>query len=410
MSRRPTGAKPRLLFAWELGANYGHATNLVEVIREIGDKAHVLVAAKDPVTFRRIAPGLDVDLLPAPVAEQKPPGPDDLGRSYSDDLRHCGWSDPLELAALTESWGALIRLAKPDLIVGQAAPTALLAARGMDVKTAVFGSGYDCPPPTTPMPAFFYWTERANEGLAEKEARVVDTANRALLATGRPPLEAFADILRDAVLFLSSFPEIEAYAPRARFHDREPEYYGRTATTDVGLAPEWRAGAKHRVFAYVRGANPPGRAAVEACAALPPEWDAIVVAPGLDAAAQREFARPHLRILTEPARLDAVLQDCDVGVGHGSNGVASVYVAAGIPQVCLPLHAEQVMCARAVATHGLALGLVGRYGAKEIGEAIQRAVDLPDLKTKAEAVAARLRQADLLRPGERIAKGLFGLV
>ncbi|MEQ9121221.1 MAG: hypothetical protein RIM80_01455, partial [Alphaproteobacteria bacterium] len=275
---------------------------------------------------------------------------------------------------------------------------------------AVLCTGAYCPPPTSPMPAFFYWTERASDGLAEKEARVVETANRALRATGRPPDETFADIIRDAALFLSSYPEIEAYAPRAQFHDREPEYYGRTATTDVGLAPAWRAGAKHRVFGYVRGNNPPGRAAVEACAALPPYWDAIVVAPGLDAAAQKELARPHLRILTEPARLDTVLRDCDVGVSHGSNGVASVYVAAGIPQVCLPLHAEQVMCARAVATNGLALGLVGRYGAKEIGEAIQRTVDLPHLKTKAESVARRLRQADLLRPGERIGKGLLGLI
>ena len=40
--------KPRILFAWELGANLGHATVIMKVAAALADCADLFIAARDP--------------------------------------------------------------------------------------------------------------------------------------------------------------------------------------------------------------------------------------------------------------------------------------------------------------------------------------------------------------------------
>lgn len=401
--------RPRILFAWEAGGNFGHAAKIIAVADALGDRAETIVAAKDPTVFREIAPDQSLAILPAPVA---PPRPVDRpGVSFADDLRHIGWDKPRALAALVSSWSTLIDLVEPDLVTTQAAPTALLACRGTKRPLASFGSGYDCPPRTSPAPPFFFWTEGAEAETATREAAILDTANAALALLGRPPLNAVSDIFEGVEHIVASFPEIDAYAPRNRFEPIEDnDYIGKLFVVDAGTKFDWRAGADVRCLMYVRPDHASGRAAVQAAAALPENWDVVVAAPGLSDADAATYARPHLRLIDGPVRLDRLLPDCDVGVNHGSNGIAGAFVSAGAPQVCLPTHAEQVMTSRALAIHGLALGLLGSYGADQIKDAILKAVSLPNLRQNARLTAARLDARDQLRPAERIAERLLAAV
>lgn len=406
-----TGVPPHILFAWELGANFGHASNVAEVARELQGRARLTVVAKDPVSFRQIAPDLDVDLLPAPRSQpQPPPAADDRALSYSDDLRQVGWRDARDLAALIESWDAIFRLTRPDAIALQAAPTAGLTALGHDAKTAMFGYGYDLPPRTDPLPALFHWTDQTNVDLAAREARVTATANQALAALGRKPIERFRDVLAVDKYLIGCFPEIDPYAPRMQFETERPVYYGQLSTVDIGHEVAWRDGAAHRLFAYLRPAHGVAKLGIEALQSLPADWDCIVSVPGLPTRMYESFARPHLRLFDGPVRLDRLLGDCHVALTHGGGGTLAAFVAAGVPQVCLPTQAEQVMAARALATHGLSLGLVGKFGAKDVRDAIVRVASLPQMRQKARAVAKTLKRDNLLNPGKRIAAELLRLV
>lgn len=403
--------KPKILFAWELGANFGHASNVAEVASGLGDRADVTVAAKAPVDFRRIAPDLDVTLLPAPAGRVRPPqAPADNGLNFADDLRHVGWEDARDLAALLESWRALIRLVKPDLVAAQAAPTAVLAARSLGLPTAMFGYSYDCPPRTTPLPPFYFWAKEAIAGVGAREAAVTATANTALAAAGAAPIESFAALYRECAYLIGSFEEIDAYAPRGQFESERPRYFGQLTTTSVGQTASWREGGTQRLFAYLQPANASTKLALEAFAALPPNWDVIAAVPGLPPGIAQQYSKAHVRLLDGPARLDRLLPDCDIGVSHGSSGMAAVYLAAGLPQVCLPSHAEQVMSTRTLGVAGLSIGLAGRYGAANVRAAILRAAAQPDMRKRCRAVAKRLGRDDLLRPGARIADALLRLV
>jgi len=412
----PARARPRILFAWEVGANLGHAAKIARVVAGLAGRAEAVVAAKDPAAFRQIAPEADVVLLPAPAARpQRPPaGPLSPALSYPDDVSQAGWADPAELAALAEAWRGLIGFVAPDALACQAAPTALLAARGRGLRTMMFGTGYDTPPRAVPMPPFQFWTPGVEAPAAAREAAVVAAANRALARIGGPPLDAFADLLRTDAYMLATAPELDHYGPRDRFEAGAGDYVGPLVETSAGAALDWRPDAAIRAFAYVRAPHPAAKAAVEALASAPADWDVIVAAPGIAAAIGREaaarLARPGFRLVDGPVRLDRLLPACDVGVSHGSSGVAAAFVAAGAPQLCLPTHMEQVMCARAIAANRLGLGLIGGFGAEQILDGVRQAARLPKLRQSAQALASRLRSEDMLRPGERIAERLLDLV
>lgn len=406
-----TDDRPHILFAWELGANYGHAANIAEVGRRLVDRARVTVVAKDPVSFRQIAPDLDATLLQAPRAQTRPPpAPDDLGVSYADDLRHVGWDSVGELAALAETWDGLIGMARPDLVAIQAAPTAALACRGHGVKRAFFGYGYDVPPRIDPLPPFFHWSDHSTDAVAAKEATILETANAALTRLGKPTMAQFRELFEADGYLIGSFPEIDPYAPRAQFGDDRPTYYGQLATTSIGQELDWREDSGKRLFAYLRPAHEATKLALEALPRLPPEWDCILSIPGLPADILAKASRPNIRIVDGPARLDRLLKDCDICMSHSGNGLVAAFLAAGVPQVLLPTQAEQVMTARALAQNQLSIGLVGQFGAPDILNAIQRIAGLPQMRQKARAVAKRLKRDNLLEPDKRIAQALFRLI
>ncbi len=395
--------KPRLLFAWELGARFGHAAKIEGVARALGRRAEITVAARHPAAIRALAPDLKLRLLPAPQAAPERRAPP---VTYSEALLSAGWADPAGLAALVEAWESLFALARPDLVVCQAAPTALLAARASSRPAAMIGGGFDAPPRGRPMPPFYFWRPEFSETAAAREAPAVEAANAVLAAAGAPPLAAFADLLDGAVPYLlAAWPEIDHYGDRSRFEPGHPPYLGQIAATDRGAETEWRQGAARRILAYLQPAGPPSEAAFAALAARPASEDVILACPGAPAELRERFAGTAVRLFDGPVRLDRLLGAADLGLSHGSSGVAGAFLAAGVPQVSLPVHAEQVMVARALGEARIGLGLAGRYGAEEVGKAIENALTSVPIQARARAVGARAAAAP--PPADACAEALF---
>ncbi|MEX2518720.1 MAG: nucleotide disphospho-sugar-binding domain-containing protein [Paracoccaceae bacterium] len=405
------GALPRILFAWELGAHFGHASKIAETARALAGRADIWVAARDPVGFRAIAPDLPVRLIAAPAAAPRPPvSAEDQAVSYPDDLRHVGWAEAAPLAALIEAWESLFELIRPEIMVAQAAPTALLAARGLDLITAMVGGGYDAPPSAAPMPPFYFWRAELHAKAAARETAVLATANGALALRGKPQLTQFSDALKADHAFLATFAEIDHYGDRSRFEPDHPPYLGQLVTLDQGAELEWRPGAARRILAYLRPGGPAFDAAAGALAALAADHDVILAAPGAQPALFERMKGTPVRLVNGPVRLDRLLPDCDLGVSHGSNGVAAAFLLSGLPQICLPTHAEQVMVARAIGEGGFGLGLVGRFGEAQVGAAIRQALGSAPLRGRVRAAAARIGASAGRSPGARIADALMAVV
>lgn len=401
-------ALPHVLFAWELGGNFGHVSKIAEVARHLDKRAQLTIAVRDPIAFRRIAPDLNCTLLSAPAAPPPPPTPRPLPvHTYPEGLQGLGWSNVEELGTLAEAWRGLFSLCRPDAIVAQAAPTALLAARGLGIPTAMFGSGFDAPPRSTPMPRFYYWEpERA----PSREPSVLETANKVLKGLDQPPMTRFCDLLRTDRYLLATFAEIDHYAPRTDFEPDPPAYLGQLFTTDAGRPMRWKKSAKRRVFAYLRPRTHGFESGVKALTTLDKKTDVILAAPGASDKLAQSLKETPVRLVNTPVRLQELLPDCDLGVSHTSNGIAAAFVMAGVPQVGLPSHAEQDMVARAVAMNRLGLGVLGQFGPDQAFEAIQKALEGTHLREATKAKAQRLAQTLPTKPGTVLAERILEIV
>ncbi len=401
---------PRILFAWEAGENFGHVSKIAEVARGLTGRADVLAAVRNPIALRQIAPDLPVTVLPAPAAPpQAPMTGEDAGRSYPDVLRHAGWSGPETLGPLVEAWRNLFALARPDVLVVQAAPTALLAARGLGLRTAMIGSGFDAPPRAHPMPAFYHWDETAKTPPIKREAEVLEAANRVLGGISAPELPRFCDLLQTDAYLLATFAEIDHYGPRTAFEPDHPPYLGQLFTLDQGAEMTWLPQARRRILAYLRPRTPPFEAAVKALARLDKTHDVILAAPGASAQLAERLKPTSIRLCGGPVRLDRLLTECDLGVSHASNGTAAAFVMAGTPQLGLPTQAEQIMVAHAVARHKQGLGLVGQFGPDAVHDALNTLLGSRAMRQQARQSADRLQNILPAKPGRVAADTLLEL-
>jgi len=308
-----------------------------------------------------------------------------------------------------EAWRNLFALARPDVLVVQAAPTALLAARGLGLRTAMIGSGFDAPPRTHPMPAFYHWDETANTPPVEREAEVLGAANRVLSSIGAPELTRFCNLLQTDAYLLATFAEIDHYAPRTAFEPDHPPYLGQLFTLNQGARMTWRTKARRRILAYLRPRTPPFEAAVKALARLDRTHDVILAAPGASAQLAERLRPTAIRLCNGPVRLDRLLAECDLGVSHASNGIAAAFVMAGAPQLGLPTQAEQIMVAHAVARQKQGLGLVGQFGPDAVHDALNTVLRSAAMRQKAMQTADRLHETLPANPGGVLADAVLTL-
>lgn len=115
--------------AWELGANMGHMDRMLVSARVLRSRGHeVMLALKDlsQAHGRIVTEGFAVLQTPAWLPRMaKSPGL----VNFSAVLAAAGWLDAAGLAGLLSGWRGLYRLCRPDLLICDHAPTALLAAR-----------------------------------------------------------------------------------------------------------------------------------------------------------------------------------------------------------------------------------------------------------------------------------------
>lgn len=386
---------PHILFAWEMGANFGHVAQIVGVARALQGRARITMALREPEGLRRLAPDLPVTLLKAPHAVpstrrvQLP-----SGLNYAGVLRHEGWDHAEDLAAQIEAWTTLFDLTRPDVVACQAAPTAQLALMGRDLPVVAFGSGFDAPPQTTPLPAFDPTPPQGHpETAAQQEAAVLSIANQALARHRRPPLSQFTDLLRAGTQALTTVPPLDHYADRAQLQSQPVTYLGQISFQTGGIRAQWQAapGARgHRIFAYLRPGQHGFDQTAQALRQLAGDHDILLAAPGITAPLAEDLRSAGAQVLDGAARLDSLLEGATLGVSHGSNGIAYQFLRAGLPQMCLPAHTEQRMVTRTLGRQQLAIGYVGNYQADDVARGMLHCAANDTLRQNAETTGRAL--------------------
>ena len=313
----------------------------------------------------RPAPHLTPDLGALPVS-----------LNYADSLMRNGYLDATAVRRLIEQWLALIDEVRPDLVVLDHAPGALLAAALRGLPRIVIGSGFAVPPVVTPQPTIQPWFDVTDAALDRREQALLAAINPALGAFGRSPLVSVAAMFDGAERCICTWPELDHYDGRPT-----DAFIGAVGGVD-GDELSWPGGDGPRVFFYGRGPR-----LMEALQA------AITRACRIVAYLPQSHARPNLpacvKWLSRPADLERLAATTDLVV-CGTPGTATRFLLHGVHALLLPTHLEQELWAYRVTAKGLAssVGLFSRPGSHSPSEALDEALMSATLRSRVEAFAA----------------------
>src|ERR1700722_2945490 len=177
-----------ILITWELGGGWGHLMRLLPVARGLAERGHrVWLALRDLSRASRLF-GPEVRLLQSPVRTRMISDEIRVPTTLAHILHNNTFNDENELIGLCRAWDSVFELEKPDLMVCDHSPTALLAARGKRFPTCMIGTGFICPPDTHPLPNLRFWAPADPAQLLSHENRVLARANAALADRHAQPL------------------------------------------------------------------------------------------------------------------------------------------------------------------------------------------------------------------------------
>lgn len=351
---------------WELGSDYGHIGRFLPIALELKARGHrpVMILRDISRAGELLGPhGLEylqaplwlppVQGLPAPI-------------NFTESLFLFGFLQPAGLLSVLRGWRSLLALLKPDLLIFDHAPTALLASRGLGLPRLVTGNSFAVPPRRTPLPLYEWWNPKAGAPQRERdcEERLVRSANHALTALGAPPISCVADLYEAEATLITGAPELDVYGPRP-----EENYVGAINVLAQGGEPSWPAGPARRVFAYLKPHYLHFEAAVGALARL--DASVLVFAPGLARQQVQRLQTARLAFSAEPLRMQTVREQVDMAVCH-AGGMVDVMLQAGRPVFLLPMQMEQTMTSRRVEAAGCGLFHLVPQGPKELEKGLKR--------------------------------------
>lgn len=396
----------RILLAWEIGRNYGHVMALAELAQAMAKKhrkkAEIFFVLQSPGAVLPFVEGLEYRLLQAPFSAPKPqlrlpqaakdePArlPKDLILTYTDELRQWGYDNPQVLAGLVRAWRDLYAAIKPDVIVANAAPTALLAAKGLKIKIINFGSSYDVPAKAVPMPMAKTTDRVSPQLLLDREGQVVDIINKAQALNGLKPIKTIADMLKANAEFITMFEDLDYYAERSKLEKNPPHYFGQFFSLENGAEISWNKKSEKRILAYLLPETPTYVEAMNGLSRLPKTWDIIISSPGLPEDVRKATEGSNLRIVTGPVKLAGLLKDCDLGISHATQGMSCALAINGVPQLLIPIINEQLVFAKGLGRNKLAQGIVGRFSPEKIVELVHALLSNPEYNENAKAFAKK---------------------
>jgi hypothetical protein len=265
---------------------------------------------------------------------------------YPDILLGCGYRNAKELIGLVGGWRSLFSSWKPDLIVVDFGPTALLAARTLGIPCVTFGNGFFVPPKLSPLPPFRIDEPVDLQEVARSNSMVLASVNMALAHYGHAPLLRLADLFDSRADFLCTFPELDHYGSREM-----SGYWGPRVRFDRGADLAWPQGAGKRVFVYVKRELPQLDALINVLSGSPHRIVSYI--PELDAARRARLTARNRVYSDRPLKLEHFLKGCDLIVSHGGE-IATGALMYGVPALLFPTHYEQYLTARRLQLLGTA--------------------------------------------------------
>lgn len=381
----------KILCVWEQGSKLGHLSNLRTSIEIAVAQGHeVFVAARELHDVLRVFDGLPLRYLAAPFRQVHTTADQSPLPSFSHLLARQCFSGVNELAVYLNAWRTLFDLVNPQLVLFEHSPTALIAAHAYEFKKVLVGNGFSVPPAPTDRAAPFlpFPTTPATvdvwSGLLQDDAEVLKLINRALDQVGTPRLESLHEIyaqVDDA--FLTTWPLLDHFGARegARYFGVQPAPPKRTVA--------WPHAPGPKVFGYLEAIPSLERLLLNLREA---RAVALLFVRNLPPALETAYAGDRITFLHELVDLSHVAREADWVVSNGNHITVAHFLAAGVPQLIIPLYQEHLFLGLNLARRGVAL--VAFQDQPDFSQEVSALTSDPSFKQTARQIAPQCAPYD----------------
>lgn len=343
----------RVLCVWEQGTNLGHLSSLRTPLKVAQQLGHELaLAARELHRIPEILPGLRLDVWQAPFKQNVPRVSVSTVQCYAELLATQCFSSSQELLLYVRAWRSIFDACRPDIVFFEHSPTALVAAWAYGFRKVVIGSGFTVPRTDgdlsllQPFPTASTAPE-ATAQYAQHEQHLLTLVNQVHQEIGAPAMESLAALYAQApVHALMTVPAADCFGPRPN-----GQYLG-VRPMEITTGPVWPTGNGPRVFGYL--VNFSGLSQL-LLALEQAEVRGLLLVRNLPEALRERFAGRRLIFVDHLLDLAQVAAQADWVVHHGNHATSAEFSLAGVPQLAIPLHQEQLFCALRLVEQGCGL-------------------------------------------------------
>lgn len=397
-------SNPKILLANEAGGGRGHVMLLADVARALGPDLSVS-ASLPSLRYAEALAGAGVSRGPhLRYSAEARADPQLVGNAtWGDYLAACGLASPDIVRAHLRWWRRRIVDEDASILVADYAPLALWAAQGLkaegwDIEILSVGTGYGLPPARL---------ERFPQLLADytrstvTEPRILAVLNSVAAGEGMAELPSLPAIARADQELAFTLPYLDPYATC-----RRPE---ESFVPVMAPLPPLSDGPGDELFVYFSRRELDDAALVDALAGLSIPRRGYL--PGASAENLDRLRSAGMLLESAPLPMSEIMARTRLVLGSGQHGLQCLAALAGLAQVAVPQHLEQLFHCRQSEAQGILRFLpFDRREAGEIASMILDAWSDARLLSTARDHARSLRAAYPPDPAGLLADRLAPLV
>jgi len=333
----------RISYCWELGGGYGHLTSFKPLADTLNSRGHTVTAfIRETKHASKFFDRNEVEYFEAP-AYKAATKDNSVTVSYADILKRCGYSSTQSILSFVEQWRKKFQQSDTELIIADHSPTALIAARSLNIPATLFGTGFYAPPSIYPMPTITPWVNTNNTLLCEIEDEVVEIINNVLRHYNSKPLDYLYQLFDVEENFLCTLPELDHY------EGREPDvYWGPQYSDDSGIdaadvSSAWLNDTERKVFIYTNSNYKYKDNLLSSLSSI--NADFLVHCANISNKEIEEYSATNVTFSIAPVSIKSIKNTADLVVCHSGHGMVAASLMLGIPLFLIPTQLEQAILA-----------------------------------------------------------------
>lgn len=271
-------------------------------------------------------------------------------RTYSEMLLNLGYREIGELSLMVSAWRRLFDCIRPNTLVFDHSPTAIIAARGLPCQQVSIGHGFYVPRDEYPLAPLAPWENLSHTERLRIDDLTINNINQTLGKFGQTKIDRVGEIFTDLKLnIFTTFKELDHNGPR------DVNYVGSLSTgasQSHTLEPSWPAGNGNKVFVYLKPM--PG---LELIFHMLSSHNAqtIAVLDGADTCSFQGEVFPGIYFCNTPISLVNICKTCDLAITNASHATMCQFLLQGVSQMLIPLTLEQAILSSKIKSRGAGL-------------------------------------------------------